>query len=41
MNVQFKMLESEHCREVCRVTLDAKSDKEFKEKIEDSYRVNM
>lgn len=29
------------CKFVCRITLDAKSAKEFKEKIDDEYRVNM
>lgn len=29
------------CNIVCRTTLDAKTAKEFKEKIEDEYRVNM
>lgn len=29
------------CNVVCRFTLDPKSAKEFQEKIEDEYRVNM
>ena len=29
------------CNVVCRVTLDAKTAKDFKEKIEEEYRVNM
>lgn len=29
------------CNVVCRITLDAKTAKEFKEKIDDEYRVNM
>lgn len=29
------------CKVVCRITLDAKSAKEFKAKIDDEYRVNM
>ncbi|GFP81461.1 transmembrane 9 superfamily member 8 [Phtheirospermum japonicum] len=38
---EFKMREPQMCNVVCRFTLDAKSAKEFKEKIEDEYRVNM
>ncbi|KAF5742082.1 transmembrane 9 superfamily member 8 [Tripterygium wilfordii] len=37
----FKMREPEMCKIVCRLTLNAKSAKEFKEKIIDEYRVNM
>ncbi|KAL3498271.1 hypothetical protein ACH5RR_041003 [Cinchona calisaya] len=37
----FKMREPELCHVVCRMTLDADATKEFKEKIEDEYRVNM
>ncbi|KAK6116903.1 hypothetical protein DH2020_049360 [Rehmannia glutinosa] len=37
----FKMREPQMCNVVCRLILDAKSTKEFKEKIEDEYRVNM
>ncbi|XP_038695268.1 transmembrane 9 superfamily member 8-like [Tripterygium wilfordii] len=37
----FKMLEPQMCKIVCRITLDAKTTKEFKEKIDDEYRVNM
>lgn len=29
------------CNVVCRVELNAKTAKEFKEKIDDEYRVNM
>ena len=29
------------CNILCRVTLDAKTAKAFKEKIDDEYRVNM
>lgn len=29
------------CNVVCRLTLNAKTAKEFKEKIDDEYRVNM
>lgn len=29
------------CNVVCQLVLDAKSAKEFKEKIDDEYRVNM
>lgn len=38
---QFKMGEPQMCNIVCRVTLNAKTAKEFKEKIDDEYRVNM
>ncbi|XP_023000345.1 transmembrane 9 superfamily member 7 [Cucurbita maxima] len=37
----FKMREEQSCTVVCRVTLDADSAKNFKEKIDDKYRVNM
>ncbi|CAM9001755.1 unnamed protein product [Rhodiola kirilowii] len=37
----FKMRDPQMCNVVCRITLDAKSAKDFKEKIEDEYRVNM
>lgn len=37
----FKMREPQMCNVVCRVTLNAKTAKEFKEKIDDEYRVNM
>ncbi|KAJ8634787.1 hypothetical protein MRB53_009054 [Persea americana] len=37
----FKMREPQMCNVVCRVTLDAKTAKDFKEKIEEEYRVNM
>ncbi|KAK4491029.1 hypothetical protein RD792_001750 [Penstemon davidsonii] len=37
----FKMREPQMCNVVCRITLDSKIAKEFKEKIEDEYRVNM
>ncbi|CAO2815962.1 unnamed protein product [Amaranthus hypochondriacus] len=37
----FKMREPQMCNVVCRKTLDAKQAKEFKEKIDDEYRVNM
>lgn len=39
--LQFKMREPEMCHVVCRLVLDDKTAKEFKEKIEDEYRVNM
>lgn len=29
------------CNIVCQLTLDSKTTKEFKEKIDDEYRVNM
>ncbi|KAK4481663.1 hypothetical protein RD792_012570 [Penstemon davidsonii] len=37
----FKMREPQMCNVVCRITLNAKDAKEFKEKIDDDYRVNM
>ncbi|XP_020222630.1 transmembrane 9 superfamily member 10 [Cajanus cajan] len=37
----FKMREPQMCNVVCRLTLDEKTAKEFKEKIDDEYRVNM
>ncbi|KAI9125511.1 hypothetical protein K1719_002929 [Acacia pycnantha] len=37
----FKMREPQMCNVVCRLTLNAKTAKEFKEKIDDEYRVNM
>ncbi|CAG7891456.1 unnamed protein product [Brassica rapa] len=37
----FKMREAKMCNVLCRVTLDAKTAKAFKEKIDDEYRVNM
>ncbi|XP_054791238.1 transmembrane 9 superfamily member 10-like isoform X2 [Prosopis cineraria] len=37
----FKMREPQMCNVVCRLTLDAKTAKEFKQKIDDEYRVNM
>ncbi|KAH6790920.1 Endomembrane protein 70 protein family [Perilla frutescens var. frutescens] len=37
----FKMREPQLCNVLCRVVLDPKSAKTFKEKIEDEYRVNM
>ncbi|GAB4836801.1 Transmembrane 9 super member 8 [Ancistrocladus abbreviatus] len=37
----FKMREPQMCNIVCRTTLDGKSSKAFKEKIDDEYRVNM
>ncbi|KAI5676271.1 hypothetical protein M9H77_07221 [Catharanthus roseus] len=37
----FKMREPQMCNVLCRVVLNAKSAKEFQEKIEDEYRVNM
>ncbi|CAA3007130.1 transmembrane 9 superfamily member 9-like [Olea europaea subsp. europaea] len=38
---EFKMPEPQMCNVVCRITLNAKDAKEFKERIEDEYRVNM
>ncbi|XP_057433449.1 transmembrane 9 superfamily member 8-like [Lotus japonicus] len=37
----FKMREPEMCNIVCKIKLDAKTAKAFKEKINDEYRVNM
>ncbi|KAL1557397.1 Transmembrane 9 superfamily member 8 [Salvia divinorum] len=37
----FRMREPQLCNVLCRVELDPKSSKAFKEKIEDEYRVNM
>ncbi|KAG2335100.1 hypothetical protein Bca52824_006280 [Brassica carinata] len=37
----FKMREAQMCNVLCRVTLDDKTAKAFKEKIDDEYRVNM
>ncbi|KAK8520282.1 hypothetical protein V6N12_004234 [Hibiscus sabdariffa] len=37
----FKMHEPQMCSVLCRITLDAKTAKQFKEKIGDEYRVNM
>ncbi|XP_050216701.1 transmembrane 9 superfamily member 8-like [Mercurialis annua] len=37
----FKMWEPETCKILCNVKFDAKTVKEFKEKIDDEYRVNM
>uniref|UniRef100_A0A2P2MD84 Transmembrane 9 superfamily member n=1 Tax=Rhizophora mucronata TaxID=61149 RepID=A0A2P2MD84_RHIMU len=37
----FKMREPKMCNIACHITLDAKTVKEFKEKIDDEYRVNM
>ena len=38
---QFKMREPKMCTIVCRIVLDGKTAKDFKEKIDDEYRVNM
>ncbi|KAK4274498.1 hypothetical protein QN277_017706 [Acacia crassicarpa] len=37
----FKMREPQMCNVVCKLKLDAKTAKDFKEKIDDEYRVNM
>ncbi|KAL8137364.1 hypothetical protein V2J09_003365 [Rumex salicifolius] len=37
----FKMREAQMCNILCRVDLDTKTAKAFKEKIDDEYRVNM
>ena len=39
--LQFKMREPQMCNVVCRMVLNAKTAKAFKEKIRDEYRVNM
>lgn len=39
--MQFHMREPQMCNVVCAIVLNAKTAKEFKEKIEDEYRVNM
>ncbi|CAK9329739.1 unnamed protein product [Citrullus colocynthis] len=38
---EFKMREPEMCTILCRIVLDGKMAKDFKEKIDDEYRVNM
>lgn len=38
---EFKMREPQMCNILCSVTLDKKTAKEIKEKIDDDYRVNM
>ncbi|XP_062078429.1 transmembrane 9 superfamily member 9-like [Humulus lupulus] len=38
---EFKMREPQMCNILCRITLNAKTAKAFKEKIDDEYRVNM
>nr|TKR97266.1 hypothetical protein D5086_0000214890 [Populus alba] len=37
----FQMREPQQCQILCCITLDAKTTKQFKEKIDDDYRVNM
>ncbi|GMH13731.1 hypothetical protein Nepgr_015572 [Nepenthes gracilis] len=37
----FKMREEQMCQIACRVELDAEAAKNFKEKIDDEYQVNM
>lgn len=39
--LQFNMREPQMCNVVCRLILNKKTAKEFKEKINDEYRVNM
>ena len=39
--LQFKMRVPQMCNVVCRIVLTEKTAKEFKEKIDDEYRVNM
>lgn len=38
---KFRMREEEPCKVACRLTLGAEAAKNFKEKIDDEYRVNM
>ncbi|KAL8145277.1 transmembrane 9 superfamily member 8-like [Apium graveolens] len=38
---QFKMREPQMCNVLCRITLNGKTAKKLKEKIDDEYRVNM
>lgn len=38
---QFKMRNEMPCKVVCRAKFDAAAAKNFKEKIDDEYRVNM
>ncbi|KAH9323305.1 hypothetical protein KI387_017944, partial [Taxus chinensis] len=37
----FRMRERKYCNLVCKISLDTKFVKNFKEKIDDTYRVNM
>ncbi|RWR78072.1 transmembrane 9 superfamily member 7-like protein [Cinnamomum micranthum f. kanehirae] len=37
----FKMRQEQSCKVACKMTLDSESAKNFKEKIDDEYRVNM
>ncbi|CAN1286635.1 Transmembrane 9 superfamily member 7 [Linum perenne] len=37
----FEMMEDQSCKIACKATLDAETTKNFKEKIDDEYRVNM
>ena len=39
--MQFKMRRDESCKVVCRRHLSQEAAKNFKEKIDDEYRVNM
>lgn len=39
--LQFKMNETESCKVACRIKLDVVSAKNFNDKIDDDYRVNM
>ncbi|VFQ61305.1 unnamed protein product [Cuscuta campestris] len=38
---EFRMREPQMCNIACHIVLNAKTEKEFKEKIDDEYRVNM
>ncbi|RWW09444.1 hypothetical protein BHE74_00032252 [Ensete ventricosum] len=38
---KFKMRRDESCKVVCRTKLSSEAAKNFKEKIDDEYRVNM
>ncbi|EPS66356.1 hypothetical protein M569_08421, partial [Genlisea aurea] len=37
----FRMMEEQSCTVACKISLDAQAAKDFKEKIDDEYRVNM
>jgi len=39
--MQFEMMEPKLCQVACRIVLSQQGAKDFKEKIDDEYRVNM
>jgi transmembrane 9 superfamily member 2/4 len=39
--MQFEMMEPRLCQIVCKIVLSEEEAKDFMEKIEDEYRVNM